>query len=81
MACAAVITACADAAAAGLGGGLIEFLFSGGTQSAAPNAKPTHRMPMPCGMRPIRTRVDDDGAGLFLAAQITITRAPTGTRP
>ena len=36
MACAAVIAACADAAAAGLGGGLIEFLFSGGTQSAAP---------------------------------------------
>ena len=35
-ACAAVIAACADAAAAGLGGGLIEFLFSGGTQSAAP---------------------------------------------
>src|SRR5262249_40454491 len=35
-ACAAVIGACADAAAAGLGGGLIEFLFSGGTQSAAP---------------------------------------------
>jgi lipoprotein-anchoring transpeptidase ErfK/SrfK len=35
-ACAAVIGACADAAAAGLGGGLIEFLFSGGSQSAAP---------------------------------------------
>jgi lipoprotein-anchoring transpeptidase ErfK/SrfK len=35
-ACAAVIGASADAAAAGLGGGLIEFLFSGGTQSATP---------------------------------------------
>jgi lipoprotein-anchoring transpeptidase ErfK/SrfK len=34
--CAAVIGACADAAAAGLGGGLIEFLLSGGSQSAAP---------------------------------------------
>jgi lipoprotein-anchoring transpeptidase ErfK/SrfK len=36
MACSAVVAASADAAAAGLGGGLIEFLFSGGTQSAAP---------------------------------------------
>ena len=36
MACAGVIAACADASAAGLGGGLIELLFSGGTQSAAP---------------------------------------------
>ncbi len=35
-ACAAVIGASADAAAAGLGGGLIEFLFAGGTHSAAP---------------------------------------------
>jgi lipoprotein-anchoring transpeptidase ErfK/SrfK len=35
-ACAALAAASADAAAAGLGGGLIEFLFSGGTQSAAP---------------------------------------------
>jgi len=35
-ACAAVIAACGDASAAGLGGGLIEFLFSGGSQSAAP---------------------------------------------
>jgi lipoprotein-anchoring transpeptidase ErfK/SrfK len=32
----AVIAASADATAAGLGGGLIEFLFSGGSQSAAP---------------------------------------------
>jgi lipoprotein-anchoring transpeptidase ErfK/SrfK len=36
MAGPAVIAASADAAAAGLGGGLIEFLFSGGSQSAAP---------------------------------------------
>ena len=36
LACVAVLMPCADAAAAGLGGGLIEFLFSGGTPSAAP---------------------------------------------
>jgi lipoprotein-anchoring transpeptidase ErfK/SrfK len=36
MAGPAVIAASADAAAAGLGGGLIELLFSGGSQSAAP---------------------------------------------
>jgi lipoprotein-anchoring transpeptidase ErfK/SrfK len=36
MACTVVTAATADAAAAGLGGGLIEFLFSGGSQSAAP---------------------------------------------
>jgi lipoprotein-anchoring transpeptidase ErfK/SrfK len=36
MSCTVVIAASADAAAAGLGGGLIEFLFSGGSQSAAP---------------------------------------------
>jgi lipoprotein-anchoring transpeptidase ErfK/SrfK len=36
IACTAVIAASGDAAAAGLGGGLIEFLLSGGSQSAAP---------------------------------------------
>src|ERR1700723_3795492 len=36
LACTVVIAASADATAAGLGGGLIEFLFSGGSQSAAP---------------------------------------------
>jgi lipoprotein-anchoring transpeptidase ErfK/SrfK len=36
MACTVVVAATADAAAAGLGGGLIEFLFSGGSLSAAP---------------------------------------------
>ena len=36
VACTAVLAASADAAAAGLGGGLIEFLFSGGSMSAAP---------------------------------------------
>jgi lipoprotein-anchoring transpeptidase ErfK/SrfK len=35
-ACATVGAATTDAAAGGLGGGLIEFLFSGGSQSAAP---------------------------------------------
>jgi lipoprotein-anchoring transpeptidase ErfK/SrfK len=36
MACTVVIAPSVDAAAAGLGGGLIEFLLSGGSQSAAP---------------------------------------------
>ena len=59
MACAAVIAACADAAAAGLGGGLIEFLFSGGTQSAAPQRQAY--TPDADAMRYVRQIVDYHG--------------------
>ena len=58
-ACAAVIAACADAAAAGLGGGLIEFLFSGGTQSAAPQRQAY--APDADAMRYVRQIVDYHG--------------------
>jgi lipoprotein-anchoring transpeptidase ErfK/SrfK len=65
-ACTAVVAGCADAAAAGLGGGLIEFLFSGGSPSAAPQrqayAPDADAMRYAADPRYVRQVVDYNGA-------------------
>ena len=65
-ACTAVIAGCADATAAGLGGGLIEFLFSGGSPSAAPQrqayAPDADAMRYAADPRYVRQVVDYNGA-------------------